>query len=720
VHGDLKAVNVLVSSDGIARLSDFDFSIMSGVSSLVFSESSNSRTGSLRWAAPEILLEEVRTRTTESDVYALGMTMLEIFTGEVPYPDCRTEIGVIRTVERGALPARPLEKLPAATAARIPNPKHSIKEDQAAPSTEAISANEISGATTLLIGPSNITQQASGITRDGSAGTSTRDFDYLNWSAGVFDPRHPHDGPSIHHGPAPSIPPASVHTTVRYIPIPSANPVDQIPTPPSEGSMNKSTGRRLMAVPSQACLAGSRFDPVRHRVTPPLTPKGPDLRLRVVSGPVRRKGQTCRIERGQSLVTSSRSHSLEWPSSYLDDKPEVRDPENLETRLLNELVLDRRAESNTIPFLVHGFVSWSTLFLFETTDILPIVADHIRRSDSFDPGTRQKMLLISSASLVISESTHHDSPELTTLHKQLVDRVLEARARSDVDMTRELALATMEHSHQARSLASVLSVMDLYAPIFRRACPGPTEGLINLRRCLYKLDVHLKHYASLDILQSAITHRPMFFRYDLDFLSPQEEEDIHKFGTRTGLRWLYGLPDQLTFVLARINNLFEDFGDRADPATIQALEKEIAACRPVISAGPGIDPIMNIGRATVQESWIMAARVYLYMVLCGANSSDPRVVKVQNAFMRLLIGVKPRRNPDSFLILPIAILGVAASSPADRMALLARLRGVSECIRPGTVGNDIVRMLNDIWAHTTERPAVWADLRNACLRVTGM
>ncbi|CUA68332.1 Vegetative incompatibility protein HET-E-1 [Podospora anserina] [Rhizoctonia solani] len=106
-------VNVLVSSDGIARLSDFDYSIMSGVSSLVFSESSNSRTGSLRWAAPEILLEEVRTRTTESDVYALGMTMLEIFTGEVPYPDCRTEISVIRKVERGTLPARPMEKLPA-------------------------------------------------------------------------------------------------------------------------------------------------------------------------------------------------------------------------------------------------------------------------------------------------------------------------------------------------------------------------------------------------------------------------------------------------------------------------------------------------------------------------------------------------------------------------------------------------------------------------------
>ncbi|KEP46121.1 tyrosine kinase catalytic domain protein [Rhizoctonia solani 123E] len=73
VHGDLKALNVLVSSDGVAKLSDFDFSIMSEASTLVFSESSNSRLGSLRWTAPEMLLEEAPKRTKQSDVYALGM-----------------------------------------------------------------------------------------------------------------------------------------------------------------------------------------------------------------------------------------------------------------------------------------------------------------------------------------------------------------------------------------------------------------------------------------------------------------------------------------------------------------------------------------------------------------------------------------------------------------------------------------------------------------------
>ncbi|KEP46139.1 tyrosine kinase catalytic domain protein [Rhizoctonia solani 123E] len=73
VHGDLKAMNVLVSSDGIAMLSDFDFSVMSKASSLLFTESSNTRLGSIRWVAPEMLVEEIPKRTNESDVYALGM-----------------------------------------------------------------------------------------------------------------------------------------------------------------------------------------------------------------------------------------------------------------------------------------------------------------------------------------------------------------------------------------------------------------------------------------------------------------------------------------------------------------------------------------------------------------------------------------------------------------------------------------------------------------------
>ncbi|CAE6506013.1 unnamed protein product [Rhizoctonia solani] len=353
------------------------------------------------------------------------------------------------------------------------------------------------------------------------------------------------------------------------------------------------------------------------------------------------------------------------------------------------------------------------------------------------------MLLISNSVLAIAVSTDYDLTHFNTLYKLLASRVVDARARGDSELTRELALGVMEHSHQVSqlhlltkemnlidekfmsalfkvgSLANVLNVMELYAPVFRRACPESNEELVNLPRRLTAMEIQLKYYAALDVLQSVITHRPMFFRYDLELLSHQEEMFI-KLGNGPGLGWLYGISDRLMIALARINTLFEDFGNCVDPEVVQELEEEIAACEPIIYTSAEMDPTLNIGRIMVQEAWRLAANIYLYMALCGADSADARVVKIQKNGMKLLRSIKPRRNPDSFVVLPILVFGVATASPTGQSTLLSRLSGVSECSKPGTVGNDILRMLNDIWARTVERPAVWSDLRTACLRITGM
>ncbi|CAE7188664.1 unnamed protein product [Rhizoctonia solani] len=55
--------------------------------------------------------DDTPKRTTQSDVYALGMTMLEIFTGDVPYPERRVDAAVIRAVMMGKLPPRPAQYL---------------------------------------------------------------------------------------------------------------------------------------------------------------------------------------------------------------------------------------------------------------------------------------------------------------------------------------------------------------------------------------------------------------------------------------------------------------------------------------------------------------------------------------------------------------------------------------------------------------------------------
>ncbi|KAI6010017.1 kinase-like domain-containing protein [Pisolithus marmoratus] len=106
VHGDLKGLNVLVSSNRKALLSDFGLSTVD-ISTFSMSVSAI-RGGSYHWMAPELLDERPPSR--ESDVWAFGMTALELFTRAVPFPNCRSPARVLSRLIMGKLPPRPAEQ----------------------------------------------------------------------------------------------------------------------------------------------------------------------------------------------------------------------------------------------------------------------------------------------------------------------------------------------------------------------------------------------------------------------------------------------------------------------------------------------------------------------------------------------------------------------------------------------------------------------------------
>ncbi|CAE6466316.1 unnamed protein product [Rhizoctonia solani] len=110
VHGDLKAYNILVSSTGVLKITDFDYSIFPECS-LAFSATTRMGGGTLRWmaSAPELLLEEEPPeRGMKTDIYALGMTFLETMTNAHPYAECRDN-QIYRRLARQEHPKRPEE-----------------------------------------------------------------------------------------------------------------------------------------------------------------------------------------------------------------------------------------------------------------------------------------------------------------------------------------------------------------------------------------------------------------------------------------------------------------------------------------------------------------------------------------------------------------------------------------------------------------------------------
>ncbi|QRV91913.1 Serine/threonine-protein kinase [Ceratobasidium sp. AG-Ba] len=103
VHGDIKGDNLLMGPEGNIKLTDFGLSVMQD-KTLQFSSTEFGGGGTLRWmesrylaAAPELHLEDAK-RTKEADMYAVGMTMLELVTGKVPFAEITNSIPIITIV----------------------------------------------------------------------------------------------------------------------------------------------------------------------------------------------------------------------------------------------------------------------------------------------------------------------------------------------------------------------------------------------------------------------------------------------------------------------------------------------------------------------------------------------------------------------------------------------------------------------------------------------
>ena len=101
----------MIDQGGRARLADFGLLTIVSDSTHPVTTTSSEGAGTMRWMSPERLDPERfgsknGRPTKESDCYALGMVVLEVLTGQVPFPDCNNPVAMRKIVE-GEQPERP-------------------------------------------------------------------------------------------------------------------------------------------------------------------------------------------------------------------------------------------------------------------------------------------------------------------------------------------------------------------------------------------------------------------------------------------------------------------------------------------------------------------------------------------------------------------------------------------------------------------------------------
>jgi len=110
VHADIKAENVLVSSSGEPLLADFGLSRMKETCVSKGYYSTETIRSSIRWCAFEYYNhphDEIFRPTQKTDVWAFGMTLLELVTRDAPYAHIKSDNMVITELVTGKLPPKP-------------------------------------------------------------------------------------------------------------------------------------------------------------------------------------------------------------------------------------------------------------------------------------------------------------------------------------------------------------------------------------------------------------------------------------------------------------------------------------------------------------------------------------------------------------------------------------------------------------------------------------
>ncbi|ELU36585.1 hypothetical protein AG1IA_09383 [Rhizoctonia solani AG-1 IA] len=418
----------------------------------------------------------------------------------------------------------------------------------------------------------------------------------------------------------------------------------------------------------------------------------------------------------QPFSSPARSYSSPMQSAAdmdLIDEDADSDPEHIEA-----VICANQPSTFGLQLIVTRVDAiWMRRTVFDPSRAASKTKDYVVRHFAESEQSRCRTILIANIFRSIGTNPAFDSsylPKLsmlrTAVQRNLIDAAKRKTNPSREVQSRESIRLIAASRYDA--FHACLGLMREAAMVFRRACPEPMDQRVHLPSVLMHPNANMRHFPVMDVYFSMITGLPTILKYDTSLRTPVDASVLY-IDNHLGLSWLYGQPDQITLILARINSLYQDYGSSVDPGVVREIERGVEDFK--VNSGSSPDPSLLVMRLVVQECWRQ-------VTLCSADALDSRVRAAQRKIMKLATDAKPSATLDMHLATCIAVAGVATFRPAERKVILARLRGLPECSIPESGFSTCVRVLGEVWSRTDRenRAARWSDLGLANSRILGI
>ncbi|KAJ1305732.1 hypothetical protein OPQ81_010464 [Rhizoctonia solani] len=180
------------------------------------------------------------------------------------------------------------------------------------------------------------------------------------------------------------------------------------------------------------------------------------------------------------------------------------------------------------------------------------------------------------------------------------------------------------------------------------------------------------------------------------------------------LELVYGIPAEVLYLLAKVNTwrasrlmgkLVQNQNDWRD------IERALNNWSSIVDHTN--EPIKDIGRFAVQETWRQAALIYLYMGMRDVNSADPRVEAAVQQVVQLGSTIESGSGLELHLLIPCVIAGAAARKERHRANLRNKLarRLYQREITPVLRVSEFVPVLDHLWhgVGIEGKPTTWED-----------